>query len=120
MPTHAPDSPPPDQRRVILFQERAIRPSWHENEWRVSVVDVCAVLTGSVGASAYWRKPKQRLLAESGQPVTFRHGSRLTATNSRQRVTECANTEGHSASSGPSRRRHYTGRAQVWPRRSED
>ena len=94
MPTHAPDSPVPDQGRVILFQEQAIRRSWHQNEWWFSVVDVCAVLTGSVDAGAYWRKLKQRLVAESGQPVTFCHGLKLTAPDGRQRVTDCANTEG--------------------------
>jgi len=94
MPTNTPDSPVPDQGRVILFQEQAIRRSWHESEWWFSVVDVCAVLTGSVDAGAYWRKLKQRLVAESGQPVTFCHGLKLTATDGRQRVTDCANTEG--------------------------
>lgn len=84
----------PDQGRVILFQEQAIRRSWHENAWWFSVVDVCAVLTGSVDAGAYWRKLKQRLVAESGQPVTFCHGLKLTAADGRQRVTDCANTEG--------------------------
>lgn len=94
MRTHTPDSPVPDQGRVILFQEQAIRRSWHENAWWFSVVDVCAVLTGSVDAGAYWRKLKQRLVAESGQPVTFCHGLKLTAADGRQRVTDCANTEG--------------------------
>ena len=94
MPTHTPDSPVPDQGRVILFQEQAIRRSWHQNEWWFSVVDVCAVLTGSVDAGAYWRKLKQRLVAESGQPVTICHGLKLTATDGRQRVTDCANTAG--------------------------
>lgn len=94
MPTHTPDSAVPDQGRVILFQEQAIRRSWHENEWWFSVVDVCAVLTGSVDAGAYWRKLKQRLVAESGQPVTFCHGLKLTATDGKLRDTDCANTEG--------------------------
>ena len=94
MPTHTPDSPVPDQGRVILFQEQAIRRSWHQNEWWFSVVDVCAVLTGSVDAGAYWRKLKQRLVAESGQPVTICHGLKLKATDGRQRVTDCANTAG--------------------------
>lgn len=82
------------QGRVVLFQEQAIRRTWHENEWWFSVVDVCAVLTASVDAGAYWRKLKQRLVAESGQPVTFCHGLKLTASDGRQRVTDCANTEG--------------------------
>ena len=94
MPTPASDSTVPDQGRVILFQEQAIRRSWHAKEWWFSVVDVCAVLTGSVDAGAYWRKLKQRLVAESGQAVTFCHGLKLTATDGRQRVTDCANTEG--------------------------
>jgi hypothetical protein len=58
MSTHALDKSVPDQGRVILFQEQAIRRSWHENEWWFSVVDVCAVLTGSADAGAYWRKLK--------------------------------------------------------------
>jgi DNA-damage-inducible protein D len=52
------------------------------------------VLTGSVDAGAYRRKLKQRLVAEIGQPVTFCHGLKLTATDGRQRMTDCANTEG--------------------------
>ena len=94
MPTRTPASPVPDQGRVILFQEQTIRRSWHENEWWFSVVDVCAVSTGSVAAGAYRRKLKQRLVAESGRPVMFCHGLKLTATDGMQRVTDCANTEG--------------------------
>ena len=81
MPTNTPDNPVPDQGRVILLQEQAIRRSWHQNEWWFSVVDVCAVLTGSADAGAYWRKLKQRLVAERGQPVTFCHGLKLKATD---------------------------------------
>ena len=94
MPTHTSDSSVPDQGRVILFQEQSIRRIWQQNEWWFSVVDVCAALTGSVDAGAYWRKLKQRLVAESGQPVTFCHGLKLMATDGKQRVTDCANTEG--------------------------
>jgi DNA-damage-inducible protein D len=89
-----PEVPPLEQSRIVLFQEQAIRRAWHENEWWFSVVDVSAVLTGSVDAGAYWRKLKQRLVEESGQPVTFCHGLKLTATDGKQRVTDCANTEG--------------------------
>ncbi|MBA3623166.1 MAG: Bro-N domain-containing protein [Methylibium sp.] len=80
--------------RVVLFQEQAIRRLWHENAWWFSVVDVCAVLTGSVDAGAYWRKLKQRMVAEAGQPVTFCHGLKLTAPDGKQRLTDCADTEG--------------------------
>jgi len=80
--------------RVVLLQEQAIRRLWHENAWWFSVVDVCAVLTGSVDAGAYWRKLKQRMVVEAGQPVTFCHGLKLTAPDGKQRVTDCADTEG--------------------------
>ena len=94
MPTDIAGGSLPDQGRVILFQEQAIRRTWHKNEWWFSVADVCAVLSGSVDAGAYWRKLKQRLVAESDQPVTFCHGLKLTALDGRQRETDCANTEG--------------------------
>ena len=65
--------------QVVLFQEQAIRRLWHQGAWWFSVVDVCGVLSGSVDAGAYWRKLKQRLVAESGQAVTFCHGLKLPA-----------------------------------------
>ena len=80
--------------RVVLFQEQTIRRTWHSNEWWFSVVDVCAILTDSADAGAYWRKLKQRLSQEGGEPVTFCHGLKLQAPDGKQRVTDCANTEG--------------------------
>ena len=79
---------------IAVFQESSIRRVWHNDEWWFSVVDVCAILTASPDAGAYWRKLKQRLNAEGGQPVTFCHGLKLTATDGKQRETDCANTEG--------------------------
>ena len=58
------------------------------------MVDVCAILTESPDAGAYWRKLKQRLNAEGNQPVTFCHGLKLEASDGKQRETDCANTEG--------------------------
>ena len=79
---------------IAVFQEASIRRVWHNEEWWFSVVDVCAILTASPDAGAYWRKLKQRLNAEGGQPVTFCHGLKLTAPDGKQRETDCANTEG--------------------------
>lgn len=79
---------------VAVFQEKTIRRAWHNEEWWFSVVDVCGVLTESLDAGAYWRKLKQRLGAEGGEPVTFCHGLKLEAPDGKQRVTDCANTEG--------------------------
>ena len=79
---------------IAVFQEASIRRVWHNEEWWFSVVDVCAILTASPDAGAYWRKLKQRLNAEGGQPVTFCHGLKLLAPDGKQRETDCANTEG--------------------------
>ncbi|MDX8385426.1 MAG: Bro-N domain-containing protein [Gallionella sp.] len=78
----------------MVFQEKAIRRTWHNEEWWFSVVDVCGVLTDSPNAGAYWRKLKQRLGAEGSEVVTFCHGLKLEAPDGKQRVTDCANTEG--------------------------
>jgi len=80
--------------RLVVFQEQAIRRTWHGDAWWFSVVDVCQVLTDSVDAGAYWRKLKQRLVAEGSEVVTFCHGLKLRAPDGKQRVTDCANTEG--------------------------
>lgn len=79
---------------IAVFQESSIRRVWHKEEWWFSVVDVCFILTASPDAGAYWRKLKQRLIAEGGQPVTFCHGLKLPAPDGKQRATDCANTEG--------------------------
>lgn len=82
------------KNHIAIFQERAIRRTWHNNEWWFSVSDVCAVLTNSPDAGAYWRKLKQRLAAEGSEVVTFCHGLKLTAPDGKQRETDCANTTG--------------------------
>ncbi len=79
---------------LVVFQEQSIRRTWHNNEWCFSVVDVCGVLTESTDPGAYWRKLKQRLAAEGSEVVTFCHGLKLEAPDGKQRVTDCANTEG--------------------------
>ncbi len=84
----------PVESRIVVFQEKSIRRILHNNEWWFSVVDVCAVLTDSSDAGAYWRKLKQRLKEEGSEVVTFCHGLKLPAPDGKQRETDCANTEG--------------------------
>jgi hypothetical protein len=52
------------------------------------------VLTDSADAGAYWRKLKQRLVAEGSEVLTFCHGLKLEAPDGKQRQTDCANTQG--------------------------
>ena len=79
---------------IALFRGERIRKVLHNKEWWFSVVDVVAVLTDSPDAGAYWRKLKQRLVAEGSQVVTFCHGPKLEASDGKKYKTDCADTEG--------------------------
>ena len=82
------------ESHIAVFRGKEIRKTIHNNEWWFSIVDVCAVLTESADAGAYWRKLKQRLKEEGSEVVTFCHGLKLVAPDGKIRETDCANTEG--------------------------
>ena len=79
---------------IIIFKESTIRRTWHNDEWWFSVIDICAALTDSADAGAYWRKLKQRLIQEGSEVVTICHGLKLPAADGKRYTTDCANTEG--------------------------
>ena len=71
-----------------LFEQRKVRTVWDDNEekWYFSIVDVCAVLTGSndlLTARKYWNKLKQRLKEEGNETVTNCHQLKLKAKKKR-------------------------------------
>ncbi len=76
--------------KIILFQEKAIRRIWHNEQWYFSVVDVIEVLTDSPQPKTYWAMMKKR----ESQPFTNCEPLKLLAADGRQRLTDCANTEG--------------------------
>jgi prophage antirepressor-like protein len=80
----------------VLFKGQKIRRVIFNDEWWFSVVDVCGALSESISADsgAYWRKLKQRLLAENSEVVTICHELKLEATDGKKYETDCANTEG--------------------------
>ena len=80
--------------KIAVFKGKKVRKTIHNNEWWFSVVDVCGVLSESVDAGAYWRKLKQRLKEEGSEVVTFCHGLKLEASDEKEYLTDCANTEG--------------------------
>ncbi|OGP79114.1 MAG: phage antirepressor protein [Deltaproteobacteria bacterium RBG_16_49_23] len=82
------------ETNIAVFKGKEIRKTLHSNEWWFSIVDVCAVLTESADAGAYWRKLKQRLRGEGSEVVTLCHGLKLLAPDGKLRETDCANTEG--------------------------
>lgn len=80
--------------KISLFKGKEVRKILYNGEWWFSVVDVCAVLTESPDAGAYWRKLKQRLIEEGSQVVTNCHGLKLRAPDGKMRDTDCADVEG--------------------------
>ena len=40
--------PDESENHLVVFQEKAIRRTWHNEEWRFAIVDVVAVLTDSI------------------------------------------------------------------------
>ncbi|OGB84542.1 phage antirepressor protein [candidate division TM6 bacterium RIFCSPHIGHO2_12_FULL_32_22] len=80
--------------KISLFQGKQIRKILFNDEWWFSVIDVCAILTESPDAGAYWRKLKQRLISEGSEVVTKCHGLKLAASDGKKYKTDCINTEG--------------------------
>ena len=76
---------------LVLFEDKQVRRVWYNENWYFSIVDVCEVLTGSVDATAYWRKLKQLLKTEGSQTVTFCHGLKMIAKDGKNRITDVAN-----------------------------
>ncbi|MEI6411498.1 MAG: Bro-N domain-containing protein [Bacteroidota bacterium] len=49
-----------EPQKIVLFQEKQIRRTWHNDEWWFSVADVIEVLTGSQDAKQYIKKMRSR------------------------------------------------------------
>ncbi|MDZ4314253.1 MAG: Bro-N domain-containing protein [Azonexus sp.] len=83
------------EARIAVFQETAIRRTWHKNEWWFSVVDVVSVLSESQIPRRYWSDLKRKLANESGSFQLYEQivQLKLTAPDGKQRDTDCANTE---------------------------
>ena len=82
-------------KSIKLFEEKTIRTQWdaETEKWFFSIVDVCAVLSESIDSAAYWRKLKQRLVAEGNETVTNCHGLKMLAADGKMRMTDVADTE---------------------------
>ncbi len=63
--------------KLIVFQDKKIRRLLVDNECFFFIVDIVVTLTDSLASGAYWRKLKQRLIAEGSQVVIFCHGLEL-------------------------------------------
>ena len=84
---------PESANHIAIFQEKAIRRTWHNAEWWFAIVDVVAVLTDSVQPEGYVKDLRRRdkeLAKGWGQIAT---PLRIETEGGAQQVN-CANTEG--------------------------
>lgn len=81
--------------KIQLFEDKRIRTAWDEEkeEWYFSIVDVVAVLTDSPNPQTYWRVLKKRLKDEGNETVTSCNTLKMTAADSKRRLTDVADTE---------------------------
>lgn len=80
---------------IKLFEEKKVRTLWDEEQekWYISIVDVVGILSESIDSGAYWRKLKQRLIAEGNETVTNCHSLKMKALDGKMRLTDVADTE---------------------------
>ena len=78
------------EKALIPFEGKEIRKIWHDEEWYFSVIDAIEILTDSPIPRNYWTILKKR----EPQLHTICMQLKLTATDGKQRLTDCANTEG--------------------------
>lgn len=78
------------ENQLIAFEGNGIRKIWHKDEWWFSIVDLIGVLTNSPKPKTYWAMMKKR----ESQPFTICEPLKLLASDGKQRLTDCANTEG--------------------------
>ncbi|MFH1751482.1 MAG: Bro-N domain-containing protein [archaeon] len=80
------------EKALVVFQDKKIRRTWHENEWFFSVIDVVEALTDSNNPRNYWSMLKSRELENGIELSTNCVQLKLEAPDGKLRETDCANT----------------------------
>ena len=83
------------KNKLIVFENKKIRRTWHNDQWWFSVIDVIAVLTESPRARKYWLDLKKRLIEEEDFfQLSDKIGQlKLESSDGKKYATDCANTE---------------------------
>jgi prophage antirepressor-like protein len=80
--------------QLAIFEQKDIRRVEHEGEVYFSIIDFIGVLTDSPSPKTYWAKLKTTLKVERGQLFPNTERLKMKSEDGKQRLTECANTEG--------------------------
>ncbi len=83
-----------DQNKaIIVFEDKKIRRTWHNDEWFYSVIDVVVVLEASSIPKRYWSDLKIKLKEEGFEVYDLIVRLKLLAEDKKLRETDCANTK---------------------------
>ena len=82
-------------RKLVVFEDKKIRRTFHEGEWYFSIVDIIEVLTESPNPRRYWSDLKGQLTEKEGFIQLYAKivQLKLLATDGKMRETDTANTE---------------------------
>ncbi len=81
--------------KIAVFKGQKIRRHWDEQneKWWFSVVDVVAILSGSINARNYWKVLKIRLKKEGSEVVTKCNQLKFQASDDKFYLSDAADTE---------------------------
>lgn len=83
------------EKKLVVFENKEIRRTWHDEEWFFSIIDIIAALTESAKPSIYWSAMKARIETEDGlQLFTICKQLKLESSDGKKYLTDCANIEG--------------------------
>lgn len=81
------------KNKLVIFEDKKIRRIWQDEEWYFSVIDVVQVLTDSNNPRNYWSMLKKRELEAGIELSTNCVQLKLTSTDGKSYLTDCANTK---------------------------
>ena len=81
--------------KIRVFDDKKVRMEWDEElqDWKISIVDVIELLTGTENPRRYWSDLKRKMKAEGSQLYEEIVQLKMTADDGKQRLTDVANTE---------------------------
>jgi DNA-damage-inducible protein D len=83
------------QDKLVIFEDKKIRRSFHKGEWYFSVIDIVRVLSGSSDPSRYWTELRDQLTDLEGFVQLFGkiEQLKLESSDGKKYKTDTANTE---------------------------
>ena len=79
--------------KLVVFDDKRIRRTWHNDDWYYSIIDVVEALTQSNNPRNYWSMLKKREQEEGIELSTNCVQLKLESSDGKFYTTDCANTK---------------------------